>query len=504
MTLKMLIVDDEPLICEGLSRTIPWNDLNIEVIGTAQNGKQAIEIIEEKKIDIVITDVHMPELDGIGLSRIIAKNHPEIRIVIISGYDEFEYARQAIRIGVKDYLLKPVDIDELLQLIEKVKLDIEQSRKKEIDNEETLLLHYLTQQLFHLIDRQQLDKKLNLQVYEYQLMLIERKAYMDHQMNHEEWKEKIRQVLVSNEVAFVLMKMHENQLLVLFFDQNNLDKVQLGQITEKLPEMRDMNMLIGLSSFYRDLTNVRSVYNALIDRLDFFRGTHRQIVTETEKIDRNQHYQINEKVITALGEQLFQSDEAMLEEITEQLFNEFTENCLTLEQMIEQLQEVLRQLKERGEHTMLEQVELGVDKHIDSLIYNSVPALKTLLIEDLERLKSCVRQLNQNHRIIHQAKQYIEENYQKDIKAIEVAEAHFITPNYFSLLFKQETGCNYSEYLNTIRINKAKALLLDTPNKVFEIAEYVGYREYKYFVQVFKNFVGMTPTQYRRIHCVKK
>src|SRR5699024_5326106 len=117
MTIKMLIVDDEPIICQGLKDTIPWRDMNVEVIGTSYNGKQSLAIMNEKNIDLVLTDVYMPEMNGLELSKHISNDFPNTRIIMLSGYDEFEYARQAIRLDIEDYLLKPVDIDELTLLV---------------------------------------------------------------------------------------------------------------------------------------------------------------------------------------------------------------------------------------------------------------------------------------------------------------------------------------------------------------------------------------------------
>src|SRR5699024_7752744 len=145
MTIKMLIVDDEPIICQGLKDTIPWRDMNVEVIGTSYNGKQALAIMNEKNIDLVLTDVYMHEMNGLELSKHISNDFPNTRIIMLSGYDEFEYARQAIRLDIEDYLLKPVDIDELTLLVKKVKRNIINQKKEEKNQTE----NYIVQQLHH-------------------------------------------------------------------------------------------------------------------------------------------------------------------------------------------------------------------------------------------------------------------------------------------------------------------------------------------------------------------
>ncbi|SFF88497.1 Response regulator receiver domain-containing protein [Planifilum fulgidum] len=131
MELKMIIVDDEPVICKGLRLTIPWHELGVRVVGEAHNGKQALRLAEKHDVDLVLTDVKMPEMDGLALAEALRRERPQVRIVMISGYDEFEYARQALRLGVEDYLLKPVDIDELWQLVKR----LAHERRKELDEE---------------------------------------------------------------------------------------------------------------------------------------------------------------------------------------------------------------------------------------------------------------------------------------------------------------------------------------------------------------------------------
>ncbi|QZA32917.1 response regulator [Hydrogenibacillus sp. N12] len=129
MKIKGLIVDDEPVICKGLRYTFPWDQLNIEVIGEAHDGAEALDFIRDHPVDLVITDIVMPRLDGLGLVKILHEEMPSVQVVMISGYEEFAYARQAIRYGVKDYFTKPVDLDELFErLIEIAKEIIVQKR----------------------------------------------------------------------------------------------------------------------------------------------------------------------------------------------------------------------------------------------------------------------------------------------------------------------------------------------------------------------------------------
>ncbi|SFL45759.1 two-component system, response regulator YesN [Gracilibacillus orientalis] len=506
MTLKMLIVDDEPLICQGLSNTIPWEEIDIDIVGSANNGKKALEIIQQEPVDIVITDVYMPEMDGIHLSKALAEGFPEVTIIMISGYEEFEYARQAIRIGVEDYLLKPVDIDELFALIKDVKQQIEKTRKEEQDQQETMLTNYLSQQVFDLPDSYNLEEKIKMQAYSFRLLMIERKNYMavcskDTEM---ELANHLKEVIAPCELSSICIETHENQLVVFLYDQQDVSNDNINQFITVITEAFDNQVSLAISSSYHDLHHVSLLYQELNQRLSFYRGSAKQVITDKENMPSEKHFDVDKQIVDSISNAVFQQDKLEVDKVVNQLFIDLEQNQLTLVQIKGVAIFLLNSIKERGQASTFENLEFTLGQELDLLIYNSIDALQAVLSDDLELMINFLQHSSENHWIIQHAKQYIEKNYQKDIKAVEVAEEHYITPNYFSMLFKQETGYSYSEYLNTIRINKAKELLTGTSNKVFEIAEYVGYREYKYFVQVFKNYAGITPTQFRRIHSIEK
>ncbi|SHM74493.1 response regulator transcription factor [Gracilibacillus kekensis] len=503
MTLKMLIVDDEPLICQGLMNTIPWNEMEIDVVGSAINGKKALEIMETEPVDIVITDVYMPEMDGIQLSKAIIEHFPDVTIIMISGYEEFEYARQALRIGVEDYLLKPVDIDELWALVGKVKQQIEETRRQQQSKNETILSNYLSQQLFHLPDSYHLSEKIKHQHYAFRLLLIEKRNYYKTNQSALSY-DKLKQMMDQMNVSSIGVEMHENQLVLFLYDQEGIFTEKIDQLTAMIQKYFNGDVSLAISSCYHDMHQLATLYQKLNTRLSYYRGTSKQVVTDDENLPSVNNYNYNRQQAADLAEAVFQQNNSAVRNIVANLFHRFEDKSLTLQQIKRQCLFLIASVKERAQESMFEQIDFRLSEDTDLLIYNSVCALQDLLEADLNSMLEYVERSNDSHWIIQQAKQYIEKNYQQDIKALEVAEAHYITPNYFSMLFKQETGQNYSEYLNTIRINKAKELLSDTSNKVFEIAEYVGYREYKYFVQVFKNYVGITPTQFRKLHSIEK
>ncbi|ADU31413.1 response regulator transcription factor [Evansella cellulosilytica] len=411
MILKMLIVDDEPIICKGLHTTIDWRDIDIEVVGTAHDGNEAVTLMKDQHVDIILTDVCMPEMDGLALSEHIITEYPKAKIIMISGFDEFKYARQALRLGVEDYLLKPVNIDELLTLVKNIKKVIIEDKKEEIQKEKMITSQWVLHYLFNAPLSLEMKHKSLTNAQHYRIVVSVMKDY-DQKMRHystkeiahvrEEWKEQISHHLLKRDVENISVFSQDDELITICFEKNDqkLDDILFKELSDNIHHTLAFTIHFAISTLQNNLSNISSVYKDTSALMSESRGIGKTV--------------------------------------------------------------------------------LFLDQHSD--FENEVT--------------------HQHHWIIENAKKYIQEHFNKDVKASELAEKHFITPNYFSVIFKQETGVSFSEYLNSIRIEKASELLLSTANKVFEIAEYVGYKEYKYFVQIFKRHTGVTPTYYRKINKV--
>lgn len=396
MPLKMLIVDDEPIICRGLQQTIPWDEYMVEVVDVAYDGAEAIQKIQEHgDIDLVVTDVRMPNVDGLQLAAFLAEKYPDIRTIIISGYDDFKYAQQALQSGVKNYLLKPVEIDELLRVIAKIMSDLEEKRVAAQQIYQMNLKNAIFHQVLNSPDTIQNHSSLfaNVRIYPFVTML-------------KEYKNKKKDL-------------SEEELQSLRIDWENLVKNSLKS---------------------QGFTSV-----------SVFTSKNVMLTCVTTNLDD------------------FSSENMMFEE----LMGVFNDTVIT----IGQLKEVYQRLSEDTRYLPYSKQGVVVSPVNESSIYH--PKGSDWLID--------------------RAEQYIQSYYTSSIKAQEVADVINISPNYFSSLFKQKTGMSFNEYINTLRVEAAKELLQETPFNVNEIAEKVGYREYKYFVDVFKKFTGYTPTKYRNI-----
>ncbi|WP_117170085.1 response regulator transcription factor [Paraliobacillus sediminis] len=514
MTFKVLIVDDEPIICRGLTQTIPWENHDVEVIGVAHDGQDAINKIKANdQIDIVITDVRMPNKDGLQLAAHLADNYPAIKVIMISGYDEFSYAKQAIHLGVKEYLVKPVDIDELLQVVGKVIKEIKEVQLESTQFHYSAFMNAVYHQVFYdpgevAVEFETLQ---NERVYPFISIM---KNYIDvsKHMQHEElndfklkWKREIDNRLATDQFTSVSIYISVNILLTCILeDKNNLTP------TELLPIAKDnasKQFIFNKTSI--KLKNLYKTTNQLTEELKTLSIGEAEIITRSE---------IDEEAATkrlfpvdmqdSLIHAIVRFDRTQITEYTNQLFRYlkinhflFEESVSVCSDVIKKVIETLQNLKQREKSTTY----YYFNQSMDTLLTDSYQTLQKLFENDIEKIICAYKltDIDDKDWLITRAIDYIQSYYKSEIKAHEVANVINISPNYFSSLFKQKTGRNFNEYVNHMRVEEAKTLLAQTPFKVSEIAEQVGFHEYKYFVEVFKKFSGMTPTTYRKLTAVK-
>ncbi|MGQ4668482.1 response regulator [Metabacillus halosaccharovorans] len=512
MKIKMLIVDDEPIISQGLRMTIPWDSHGIEVIGEASDGKHALEILEKQKVDIVLTDVRMPEMDGIKLAKTIYEQMPHIRVIIISGYDDFHYAREAIRFRVKDYLLKPVDIEELVSKVSKLAEEINYEREVLVKVEEEQMQEYVEKLLFNpqfKLDTNQLFTGLHFCVIVSQLEehLILQETYNNFQLDkiREDWNKLIHHAVHAHPYRALSFFTHPNILMTLLFSEHDCTendvKKFLNNILSSWKEPTTLSF--GVSNMFADIQHIKGEYEhaceALLKRDNKNGRIHLYSLLQENNV-KKKYSKIN---YLSIYETIFRRDSQQLSIEVDQLFDHMEEGDYNLVEIVEVCHELNNSIQHRLNEILtpasLENQFFRVKHTLDLHYYNSAESIKKLMLTDLEMWMDLLMKESTGKKSwsVEKAEEYILENFHRDLKASEVANEIHITPNYFSMIFKKELGVSFNDYLNDLRIEKAKQLLSETSDRIFEIAKEVGYKEYKYFVQVFRKKTGMTPTDYR-------
>lgn len=510
--LKMIIVDDEPVICQGLRYTIDWSELSVEVIGEAYDGEEALRLMERDPADIVLTDIRMDGMDGLELANRLNQRYPETRIVIISGYEDFHYARQAMRTGVQDYLLKPVEIEELTKTVTRVVEDI-RSRSRNDGMQEIQL--WLTNMARNGIAYGK-EAPPSLQGSQYCIVASRldkfQELYGDMEREqldaiHEQWLDHVHRALEQRpELRTFSIFDQENLLITLMVADQALPAADWDRLWQqaKLMLVQQPSVYAGVSPLYTDLNETSQRCAEAAGLL------HYHVLDSSAILDGPVEYRWNERrqpaalelaqTVQTLSSALFKQNKDEMTAAVSDLFVFFKEQLYFLQEVWTAYEELLALLRQRLRNSGITGLDSGMSiSLVDLNLYNTYESLEQVVQQDMTKLFELIEQSggDRSYWIVEKSKRYIEEHFTQELKASEVAAWLKITPSYFSYIFKQSTGKGFTEYVNELRMEKAKQLLATTHDKVFEIADQVGYKEYKYFVSVFKSYMGMTPKKYR-------
>jgi two-component system response regulator YesN len=520
MTIRMLIVDDEPIICQGLRQTIPWETIGVEVVGEAYDGEEALQFVTRQPVDVVLTDINMDGMDGLELAKSLKERMPQIRIIIVSGYDDFEYARRALRLGIEDYLLKPVDIKELMAMVQRIGREISDEADLQKKRERESWLKWLIQIIQGGATQRDAGTPPSIahgyhsfrfiasQLEDY-AMWVEGSTEEVRQTVRETWEMSVHTALQAYKQEVISFFHHPNMLLSFCIDSRELSEPDLPAALLEAQGLMSAypRLFFGVSAAFSTLDQVyvRGLEAISVLQLSVIPESATVLFHTEEQITRKSSLQLAlVELEKDLMHDLLQGSYQELDDTIGRIMLEFREGGYLLKEVLQAFKELSfilqRKIRTNGidlsKHTALFNTD-----DIDLLVHNSYRAIETLFRRELWSMFSIIHASlsEKNHWITERVKRHIDLHHNTDLKASEVAALLKITPNYFSIIFKQSFGKGFAEYLNEIRIERAKASLVETDDRVFEIAEKVGYKEYKYFCSIFKSYTGITPTQYRKL-----
>ncbi|HEY5583145.1 MAG TPA: response regulator [Ruminiclostridium sp.] len=529
--LKLMIVDDEYLIRELLKKRINWDEFGMEIVCEASSAYEALDMVEEFMPDIIFTDICMPAMDGIEFSRIVIERHPNIRIVVLTGHDEFEYAKRSIKVGISDFLLKPINGQEIKKVVLslKQKLEFERNNSYEFEKLKKQLkenLPYLKEKfLYELLQKDlELDEikdtisyyKLNFNMdYDYyQAVIIEVSSSDSNKNLGEEQK-----IMLEMQCKDILIQYFRNDIFIFIFSENdkriailsNDESIDISECCEAI-KVLVINRLkcfinIGIGNMVKGLRNIRYSYKEACDALDY------KII-----VGKNQIVSYNELAFSAKKQWIIQPNtteklkfyiKAGLENKTEllidDLFKEFGNiQSYTIDRIrlvsFDVVLACLHVLSELGINIS----DVWTDK-IQPYDYifkaDTLPEIKMCLKDLTLNIISKINSLNSKkvNIVIKQIKEYIEINLENsDISLSGIAKIFYLNQSHLSRLFKQETGQTIVEYITKVRIEKAIELLRKTDMKVYQVGEKVGICDSHYFSIVFKKFTGLSINDFRK------
>ncbi|MGG1555213.1 response regulator [Paenibacillus ferrarius] len=535
-TYKIMIVDDEFEIREGLN-SYYWERFHFQVIGCAANGKQALDLMQRNDVDVVITDIKMPIMDGIELSRAINAHYPHVKIVILSGYKEFSYARDALQAGVSEYLLKPVDLKNLSESMMKLKLQLDDERQSSqrlqvYENQLASSLPAARIQFFQsliedpLPDYHEAKEKMSL------LEIEMNGAYYCCAAVKLETKEQPDDTSPDNRMtkAQTILERHletgqcqsyslrkKGGELAVFLNLNATSvppRQSLSLLWERIISSMEQETgcrtIVGLGEVYQSILSFPDSYKqarSMMERNIFWErgGLFLWAPADEQHVERKEYpYAHETKLLDAVLEGNL--DNSLLQ------FQQFWNTC-GLDSERADLTIVLKSLAPL--FTMLERrldlhgasFESLANLHMPFtefvLRFPTLSTLKMALDRLISDITLQIKHLNDDvqttsHSAVQQVKKYIDEHYSEKITLNQMAELVYLNPSYFSIQFKKETGINFIDYLKNCRMEKAKELLRRIDLKVYEIGELVGYQDRKYFATTFKSHTKLTPLEYRQ------
>ncbi|MGO4372252.1 response regulator [Paenibacillus sp. MCAF20] len=482
---RVLIVDDEPWVAYGITRIVDWEELGFKVIGEAYDGLMAISMIEQHKPDVIISDIRMPGLDGIELLTEIGKRKLHTAVILVSGYSEFEYAQQAVKLGAFDYLLKQIEKEALTESIIRLKEKLDDKSRTTTAEPD----HFLND-LFDLLDA---DHKIT--IHSFLDRRGKRFEYPDYrficcQYPHATISGGHESAATREGLQYLSFRTGTNKTSILVnYDECNHPSVLLDYMAEQLTDA----VHIGISQPAPCSAPIAKLYQeADIAMLSSAcRPTSRMI-----------EY-IEAAPISELASALLQLELSIKENRpmrVKEMLDAICRHCTLQDLLIDQVTGIYNQIvaliqKYFSSSAVSQQVEYLA--YYQAARYGSYKSLFDGLQEVLESQSEA--DLQPSNEQVKEIIAYIDSRYTEDIVLGDVAKRFSMSIGHLSSLIKKSSGTMYSEYITNKRIQHAKELLSDPALSVQEVVQRVGYKDYFHFNKLFKKHVGITPSKFRKI-----
>ena len=525
-----MIVDDEPLVRLAIKSLTSWENYGFNLNYEANNGKQALKIIKEEAIDLVVTDLNMPIMDGLQLIQELKRLELPQRIAVLSAYDDYYLVREAFRYGADDYILKPeMDVDNILKLLQDLSNRME-DKSKLSDDDPALTKKILREKLLRdLIIGGKIDdldkkiKELRFGIGKQNLVccffwvddyhkIVNKYGQMDLGRFQTSVGHSINQVLAEGKGGEYLSLSPQEYIIVLSFPDVGLNEVRkrvletVNTIKHSLKTYINITVSTGVSSVKTGYEHIGKLFaeSKQYAKLRFIFGKDRIVFPEdTAVLARENHppsfLKNKEQFLLALKEndprRVFMELEAIFDKIRsfdvlkiEETYPYYMEILFLIINFLNELGEESNEVFERETdfYTTISRFETVFE--INNWIKNLVGAMLHYLQE-----KASIRL----HRAVVRACQFVKDNYQEEITLPMIGEFVGLSESHFSRLFAKEMGENFIDYLTKIRITKAKELFVTTNLKVYEIAEKVGYTSAEHFSRIFKRYTGESPSNYK-------
>lgn len=524
---KVILVDDEAEVIDMIEKKIHWNDLGVEVAGSATNGVKALELVEKLQPDVVLTDIKMPYMDGLELSRRLNQEYPNIYIMLCTGFDEFEYAKEAVHLEIKEYMLKPVNATELSESLTNLKHTLDREREEKLnvkklnDYFQEVLPKLQSNFFISLIEGrvEKHDYERFLQAYQVDMkgplfgcvIFHTSENHVPEGMNplllSMSVEREIKQRLMNqwNCLEFIYMG---NTLLILELDAEDT----ITQITDACDRFcrwayRIMGAVVtaGIGTVCDSLYEISLSYERAREAVSYrvLYGTKRAInIGEIVPKEQIKPVQSEESRMQTLFRAIRIGDSTEIERAAHGEMEKLHKNTETMSQYNLATMEIVSGFFKFCTDNSLDFNKISgnmqnIYEKVSQMDESSLTAWIVQMSETISEKLKCARN-SSARRLIVEAQNIVKERYMEaDISLDEICAVLGVSNSYFSSVFKKEAGKSFISYLTDYRMDIAAEMILNTDEKSYTIAEKVGYLDANYFSYVFKKKFGVSPSKYR-------
>lgn len=532
---KLLLVDDEPDILYGMAKSIPWERWGFSIIGQASDGLEAMKLIRKEQPHVVLSDIRMPHMDGVALMEELNGAYPEIKIIILSGYSDFEYLQVAIKNQVAEYLLKPTDLDQFEGTFMKIREQLDKERKKEEEVEDlrqqaheakgmqyARILNELLQGYVSNDNYLKLDEALGISFQNCITAVLNIQQTTDipaNQGDRMEVRQQIIEYCNSRETEYksFFFEDYTSEVTAVIeismeADWKSLIFKYFQELQSEIQDIYGIELSAGVSDICRQVSSIFRSHDQAVtsSKQKIFLGSLSIVFyPDLEQYGKNV-YEVRSFEPEKIKQYLVRQDLESLEEELSCVLMQFKDKMLKDYSYIDRLSlEILYHISRWGlanyQIRLEELMENGGYHYNDIYRLVSLKEKEGFLLIVLGLLAKEIHSGQKDGKIISNlaqvVKDYVDKEYCSNFISLDfVGEKVQKNSAYLSKLFKRETGFKFSDYITQKRMAKGRELLLDPALKIYEIAEMTGYADVSNFIKVFRKNCGVSPNEYRNIH----
>ncbi len=503
---KVMLVEDEEFILQGIRCIIDWEEISMSVVSMVHNGKEALEQFRKEPVDIIVTDVEMPQMNGLELLEEIRKINPKTRCIILSGYDEFEYARAALKLDVEEYILKPINEEQLKQALLDAANQLDEIERKSVeDMEDKIGWHKLlggklsgdeAAEFYRMLPKIDSGEKIYASIMKIDTGSVENKEGFQVILSEiQKMSNNIKPIYLSPDTLFLL----------LYAEGNSEDSEVLeifGRLQNTLESMYGIMSFFTIASPIQEYAGLPDCYK-MASKMQKYRilEGYGSCIAESYILERKtQDVVIDE---TLLRKMILKKDQDGVLQYIEDLFinNLRSEvNVDVLYQLALKMAVLLQDIKA--------EYKLGQSRNFQNLsemmekIYQAddIFGLKTIFISEIVEIITYLHMEDSQYTpVVKQIIEEVQKNYKEDMNLKTLAYKYHMNASYLGQIFQKEVGCSFARYLSNTKNKMAKDMILNTNMKINDIAKEVGYPDTSYFYRKFKQSYGVSPASLRTI-----